>query len=116
MVSAEILSHHIDVNRPRDPTGFFWQDRPSGEAQTASLICAEFRATRERYSGFWLFPMKDELPFEGDVRLEVTAANLAAPIKACARVRLEQEVARWVDDDVLALLEDWIVERLRASL
>lgn len=102
------------LNEPRDPTGFFWQDRPEGKGERASLICAEFRARRSWPDSFFIYPM-GPTPFEGRARVFGGATNLPAPVQAEATVRLTREPASWSDSDVLTRLDPWIAEHLASS-
>jgi hypothetical protein len=52
------------------------------------------------------------LPYTGKIRLEVTATNLAAPIRLEASIDLREAIATWSDLDVLETLEPWIAEKL----
>jgi hypothetical protein len=112
--SVTNLLRGIPRVQSRAPTDFYWQDRPEPGQRTASLICSEFRATREWLASIWLYPMV-QLPFEGAIGLRITSSNLPAPVGAQATFRLEVEDARWTDSDVLSGLESWIADRLKAD-
>ncbi len=102
------------ANDPRDPTSFYWQDRPSPDDPYASLLCHEFRA-RESYEGcFWLY-LHETLPYAGTIVISASATNLSAPVNLEAQLNVFEESASWTDADVLAELDDWIADRIRAA-
>lgn len=100
------------LNRPRDPTGFYWFTRPDLGDKHGALQCADFRATRVWESDVWVFP-------EGrpcTVRLDVSATNLPSPVVCTASVFMEERELDWSSEIVRRLLPESIRQLLAATL
>jgi rRNA-processing protein FCF1 len=95
---------------PRDPTRFYWQERPK-YSTFAARQCEDFRATRREESHIRLVANL-ELPLSCRVRVSISATNLPAPVEATLNVTFEQVPMSWKDDAVLAMLPTFLSERL----
>jgi len=95
------------INRPRDPTGFYWFDRPKYGAIYSALQCADYRPTRVREADIWIGPT-GQLPMISTVTLEVSATNLPTPITKSIAVSMEIRRLNWSDPIVKALLPEAI--------
>ncbi|WP_207459779.1 PIN domain-containing protein [Azospirillum sp. SYSU D00513] len=109
---AQFHTPIINQMKPRDPTKFYWQDRPKASTRSGSLICAEFRAMRTWRDSFFLIPEKK--PFSGPVTLTLSATNLPAPYEAKANIKLQEKLMNWTDAEVLSRIDPWIHEHLKA--
>ncbi len=96
----------------RDPTGFYWQDRPKIGEKMASLVCEEFRAKEEYSNCFYLFGREQQ---EGDVSIKISAKNLAEPMIAKTAFRNTTRHVSWHDPFVLRRLPVWISEIIESS-
>lgn len=108
------LTRGMGHPEPRDPTGFYWQDRPSAEEQAASLICAEFRA-KETYANHFGVLLMNDLPFEGKLRFEISARNMKETLRRDVAFSVTRSEGAWTDADVLERLEPWIADEIRAA-
>jgi hypothetical protein len=97
------ISPHLLRNEPRDPTRFFWFDRPELESKSSARQCEDFRATRLWKDKIILFVISD-LPFDGLIKLHIEATNLPVPVNVTAVIRVEEHKANWSDEDVRRLL------------
>jgi hypothetical protein len=96
---------------PRDPTGFYWQDRPAAASRHASLICQEFRAHEYFDDSYWLTP--DGGLATDQIVVEISATNLPAPVRIEASLKVSEVAVKWTDPDLLALLPTWIADELK---
>ena len=99
------------LSEPRDPTSFYWIDRP-GENAGGSLVCEEFRPSRTWSDTFWVLGAEGAV-FAGSISLELEATNLPVPIGLNTRVITEERRADWAEVAVLARFPNWMAEILR---
>lgn len=98
----------------RDPTGWFWVDRPKWDGGPATFECAELRAGRERLDVVRMLP--EPAPSEAKLTIDVHASNLSAPILLEQTFRFRDRPAGWCDHLVQDLLEPWLGEAIRAAV
>lgn len=91
------------ANSPRDPTRFYWFDRPEYESKRSAFQCEDFRATRE-FEDKILIWVNGDIPFSGELSLQISATNLPAPVTIIASLSVTERNANWTDDSVLKLL------------
>jgi hypothetical protein len=91
------------IDKPRDPTAWYWQDQPGPNDQTGSMICDEFRPQDETILNLVVRPMRGA-PYAGSAVLKVSATNLPAPIRQDIPLELAVAQAEWWDAHVLELL------------
>jgi PIN domain len=103
------------IGAPRDPTKFYWQQRPDHESAVASVICSEFRPARLKSDSYRLY-LPTKAPYEGPVALEIDATNMAEPVKLKAILHLVEEDARWADADVQSVIDNWIADIVREAV
>ncbi len=103
----------LELNRPRDPTGFYWIAKPKGGAAENALQCADYRATRPWESDIWLRPRSKE---PVTVTMEISATNLPAPVIRTAFVSLEAKQLDWSDPIVKGILPEAIKPDFDAAL
>lgn len=96
----------------RDPTGFYWLNRPDAGDRNAALICEEFRATQRFVKSFYLIGPE---PCEGELHLEASATNLASPVAISTQVIIAPCPGSWSDQAVLRRLPDWMAEVIGES-
>lgn len=100
------------IQEPRDPTGFYWTDRPSHDSRHGSFECAEFRAKRGKDEVIWLRPV--ELPpIEGRLTIDIHGSNLSEPLPLELLLRFEERSASWHDNAVVDLLDPWLADAIR---
>lgn len=93
----------------RDRTGFYWLERPNGDA-TGILTCEEFRPAQSTVQSIYSFTYAEE----GELAVEIHASNLSAPITLETQIRRLPAEADWTHPIVLARLPKWIAETLQA--
>jgi hypothetical protein len=94
--------------RPRDPIAFYWIIRPRLGATHSALQCQEFRATR-RFEDEIFVMREGRSPRTVDLRLNVSATNLPAPIELSAKVVIVEKAVGWSDPTVRSILPDDLV-------
>lgn len=104
--------HNLVNQRPeRDPTAFYWLDRPVA-GSSASLVSDEFRATwRRSYSIYAAARASDDT----EVTVEVSATNLPSPVSIQATVQIISVEGSWKDPAVLRRLPAWIAEMVEVE-
>lgn len=102
MLSPHLYNTYQEV---RDPTKFYWLDRPKAEL-TGVMTCEEFRPARTKASAVYVFTKEGQ----GELEVEVHGKNLAAPISIRTKIILEAGEADWNHPAVLARVPDWMVE------
>lgn len=105
------LSHIHSFNQPRDPTGFYWFDRPKFGDPQGAMQCEDFRATRVWEDTFWVV-FDQSLPSQGSVHIEISATNMPAPVRLDAAISVCEHAADWSDEAVLSLLPDSVRSKL----
>jgi hypothetical protein len=111
----DIAKTAAQLHTPRDPTGFFWQDRPKGSDKAGSLICAEFRA-RETYETAIYAALFARGPGQYRIDLKASATNLTSPVQAEISVEVAEVEMDWSDEAVQALLPDDVFELVQEAL
>ena len=85
------------VDRSRDPTKFYWQDRPGDWGDSESAIqCKDFRAKETREKTLWL-RLEGETDSEGIVAFKVSATNMREPLVVTRRVSFVEIDTSWED-------------------
>lgn len=112
---ATNLALGVSRSEPRDPTGFYWQDRPTAEEQCASLLCAEFRAKEDYANDFGVLLLAD-LPYEGELQFTLSASNMQESVRRVVPFRVAEAPAAWTDADVLGLFKPWIADEIRRAV
>lgn len=100
---------------PRDPTGFYWETRPTGIAHRGVLRCEEFRAKRTRDDIIWLYPWNQDRD-ETTLILDVHSRTGSAPIVKTLSLRMKDVEVPWTDHRVLECTTGWISAVLAASI
>ena len=95
----------------RDPTGFYWLQRPEG-GDVGTLVCEEFRPTSRRVDSFFVGGAPDA---GCHVEVEITATNLPLPVFLEAEVTITSQASDWDNPSVLRRLPAWISEIIAAS-
>jgi hypothetical protein len=108
------LHHNLFHNREprRDPTGFYWLERPKGRS-AAVLTCDEFRPEQSYCNS--VLALRNDAPGEARVELKISATNLAKPITVSAAVSYDAQPATWQAPEVLRRLPDWMAEIIEAE-
>lgn len=97
-----------DFRQPqRDPTGFYWEDRPGVLDHSGALRCEKFRAKAEFKRSIWIYPWGEQCETAA-LELEVHASNLSEPIFARAQLSTIEVEVEWSDPRVLNRVEDAI--------
>lgn len=96
---------HFNRIEHRDPTGFYWIDRPEMIGATyGSLQCADYRPGREEDIGMFARAV-GHLPAKGKLIIQVSAEHHEA-VKEERVVIFERGFAEWLDPRVQALLPE----------
>lgn len=91
------------TSKPRDPTGFYWQTRPSiYGARLASFECADYRPAREEDWGV-LAHATGNLPSAGKLIVSVSAEHHET-VTAERNVVFEHSLSHWLDPLVQSML------------
>ena len=93
--------------RPRDPTGFYWEHRPSAIDHRGSLRCEEFRAKDVYEQTVWIYPWGEDRQ-SSVLELEVHASNLSDPVPAKVQLTFVETEVDWSDPRVSNRIEDAI--------
>lgn len=102
---------HRGREEPRDPTGFYWQDRPQFDGRSASVICEEFRPQQEFEDHYWVRLLgMDSL--SGSIEVKATATNLSHPVEVQVGLKFVGRDMTWKSPEVLALLPKWLAKRI----
>jgi hypothetical protein len=104
------LARRLAPTKPRDPTAFFWQDRPDGRGINASLICEEFRAQQIWDGAYWLGVTKETVV--APLTIDLSATNLPMPVSAQAVLKIRDVEADWTNPRVLEMLPRSVVAEL----
>lgn len=91
----------------RDPTGFYWFDRPMA-ASTGVLTCEEFRPSQSELLSVFA-GLRER---SGHLTVEVHARNLAAPIRLPTVVSASTVQTDWSHPSVVARLPTWMAEEI----
>jgi len=95
--------------QPRDPTGFYWVERPSYDSTRGVYRCEEFRAKRRNDDVIWLWPRGDP-PVDGKLIVDIHGSNLGKPVPLELPLAFSDRAAEWNDDVVLASLDPTLAE------
>lgn len=97
-----------DHLRPRDPVAFHWFKRPRLGATHGAMQCEQFRATRR--FGDTIFILADgDAPRTIDLGLNISAANLPAPVRISAKVEVVARPVDWSDPVVQGIIPEGLV-------
>jgi hypothetical protein len=99
------FSNFNSINKPRDPTKFFWFERPEHGAIRSALQCEDYRATRVWEDEIWIW-VQDQLPFWGNISLHISATNLPTPVNIEAKISMSKRSTDWSDEKVLESLPE----------
>lgn len=102
----------IRSNKPRDPTGFYWESRPEMEDQASALQCQEFRPTEIRPSEAWLCA-RAGIPLPGSIKIKVSASNMREPVSIVAPFTFSEVKTTWQDDRVHTRLPELLSKAIR---
>lgn len=94
------LQDHL---RPRDPVAFHWFKRPRLGATHGAMQCEQFRATR-RFGSSVFIRRDDGLARPIDLSLDISAANLPAPVRVSAKVAIVERSVDWSDGIVRGII------------
>ncbi len=111
---VEDASRHIRLSipaptTPRDPTGFYWINRPGRESDRGVYECKEFRAKRRHDDEIWLWPF-DSPPAVGNLTVDVHGTNLSEPLKLELPLDFVDREVHWDDEHLLGALEPDLAE------
>ena len=95
--------------QPRDPTGFYWVDRPGYGSQRGVYRCEEFRAKRRKDDAIWLWA-HDNAPAEGELTVDVHGSNLGEPLLLKLPLAFVERAAEWDDAAVIAALDPQLAQ------
>lgn len=102
-----------DLREPRrDPTGFYWLEKPTGERE-AVLTCEEFRPEQRRVKAVFVVGPDDA---GGAIDLEISATNMAKPIVASATLSFEPGLADWSTPAVVRRLPTWMADLIEEEM
>ncbi len=104
----------IEREKPLDPTAFHWQERPGFESNFASSICQEFRARQEFEDQYWIARASKDAVVSS-VHVEISATNLAGPVRREVGLRMIEKEATWISYEVQQLLPAWLSNKLASS-
>ena len=110
-ISSSIPSYRTHTS-PRDPTVFYWFDRPVDDATTSALQCQDFRASERREDDILIF-IRGDFPVTGNVQLKVSASNLPASVSIKAEFRVVKKELNWDDELILNQLPKLANETLK---
>ena len=105
---SDLVAYRPPPPPPRDPTGYYWLDRPEG-GEHAALTCDEFRPGKAFEDQIWIASPEFD-PFEGLFSITVDASNLSETVALTATVRVERGAPEWTEPRVLARLPAWIAD------
>lgn len=98
----------------RDPTKFYWVDRPTGFAVVSGLHCEDFRASEEFNDTVWVY-LNFEPPATAALKIKVSATNLPSPIERTLTLSIESKEFEWTDPQVLWRLPKRVREILECG-
>lgn len=101
-ISPHLFNNFGSPPEPRDPTGFYWADRPEVGDKAASLMCEDYHPRRSWDDSALI--VTNEVTFVGALRFHVIASNLPEPINATLAVRLIEREATWDDPAIVEML------------
>lgn len=94
---------------PRDPTGFYWVDRPRYGSQRGIYRCEEFRAKRRNDDIIWLSPRANG-PADGELTVDIHGSNLGEPLLLKLPLAFVDRTAEWGDEAVVAALDPQLAD------
>lgn len=100
------------IEEPRNPIEFFWQERPGFGSTFASFICQEFRASQEFTGRFWISRSPKATTVAGAIAVKISATNLTGPVTRTVGLRITERETTWSDSEVQKMLPDWISKKL----
>jgi hypothetical protein len=103
-LARSMFSRDFGPAPPRDPTGFYWEDRPAAIDHRGSLRCEQFRAKASWRKTIWIYPWGEDLQ-SASLSLEAHAANLSDPVSAEVRLSAVSVEVDWTDPRVATRLE-----------
>jgi hypothetical protein len=101
------------LHAPRDSTAFYWFDRPTWDSKHSALQCEDFRPTRTYKSSVWI-NVPGDLPFSGELLLDVSATNLRKPVSVKASISMTEYTAEWSNKEVLSLLPQPVADTIQS--
>ena len=93
----------------RDPTKFYWVDRPSAGAVVSGLHCEDFRAAEVFEDTVWLY-LNLEPSATSELMVKISATNLPSPIEKTLTLSIESKEFEWTDPQVLWRLPEGVRE------
>lgn len=94
---------------PRDPTGFYWVERPGYDSTRGVYRCEEFRAKRRNDDVIWLWP-RGNPPLDGKLIVDIHGSNLSEPVRLELPLAFSDRAAKWNDEVVLTSLDSSLAE------
>lgn len=95
--------------QPRDPTGFYWVERPGYQSTRGVYGCEEFRAKRRNEDVIWLWPRGTQ-PVDGKLIVDIHGSNLGEPLELELPLAFADREAAWDDEAVIAALDPPLAE------
>ncbi len=95
--------------QPRDPTGFYWVERPGYDSTRGLYRCEEFRPKRRNDDVIWLWP-RGNPPLNGKLVVDIHGSNLSEPLLLKLPLAFADRAADWGDEDVVAALDPSLAE------
>jgi len=95
----------------RDPTRFYWLDRPRVGEPLAALSCADFRPERIAGRNIWIYSL-EEHPAPARLTVQVSAEHHAALVYV-TEVHTTVDYPEWRDEMVLHLLPECVADAIR---
>lgn len=108
-VSRQIRYLATSQAQPRDPTGFYWIERPGFDSTRGVYGCEEFRAKRRDEDMIWLWP-RGNSPAQGKLSVDIHGSNLGEPLKLDLPLAFADRGAGWNDAAVIAALDPPLTE------
>lgn len=95
--------------QPRDPTSFYWTERPNYQSTRGVYRCEEFRAKRRNEDLIWISP-RGTLPADGKLIVDIHGSNLSEPLELELPLAFVDREATWNDKAVIDALDPQLAE------
>ena len=102
-----LLHQNLQKQSLRNPTNFYWTERPKPGATRATLQCADFHAKR-RWEDNLLLLVSDDDKRELWLAMHLSASNLPAPVDEEISIRFVEKQMSWSAPEIAQLVE-WIL-------
>lgn len=94
---------------PRDPTGFYWVERPGYDSTRGVYRCEDFRSKRRNDDVIWLWP-RGNPPVDGKLVVDIHSSSLGEPLLLELPLAFADRAAEWGDEAVVAALDPSLIE------